>query len=396
MASEFHKKLRAHLEKLSPEQVQQFFIKTDDERQSYLQILNSLGHSLFAVDEEANITFANKAAVPLLGTQRPEGLSVFQLPLDESLVTILRQCIESAEKIHDEELTITRPPIPIARVNAYPLVREGHIEGMLFIVEDITEVKSRNLKAQHRESIQSLAALTAGIAHEIKNPLGALDLHLQLVNRFLKKKDFEGKDDLQELTGILNDELKRLDTIVNDFLFTLRPIRSTLKKGYLAHVVNETFKLYRPTLEQHGVSYKLIVPNNLSAIMLDKDHLKQALINLFKNALEAMKSVAEERDLQLELEISEDDETQTLVVSDNGPGMSKSDLSKIFQPFYSSRKMGTGLGLTIVYKIIQEHGAELHYESEPGEGTRAICRFPRLTKKQLYLEENRKEDASGH
>ncbi len=293
--------------------------------------------------------------------------------------------IQDSNSLKGEEVSfrLSTHQVGIGSLSAFVIAKKGEISNFVYIFFDNTQWHSRYLKRSHEKSISSLKILTAGIAHEIKNPLGSLDLHLQLIERFLSKKSISEKPHLNALVSVFKEELNRLNQIVNDFLLSIRPTKSIRKIANLNEIINETLHLMSLELKAKKIALKLNLNESIPLYKLDKNYIKQALINLVKNSIQAISEVYDEGGL---ISIATDLEENKIIFSiiDNGCGIDKNNLGEIFEPFYTSKEMGTGLGLTIVYKIIKEHRGEILVESKKNRGTEIKIEFP-LMKKNLKL-----------
>jgi signal transduction histidine kinase len=256
------------------------------------------------------------------------------------------------------------------------------VVGSLIHVADVTEKRNKEARLRRAENLASLTTLAAGVAHEIKNPLGSISIHIQLMqkavaaNRKLFQDAHPGGTDrtgqnpaayfdlLEKYIGVVNEEIDRLNQIVVDFLFAVRPMDMNLREGDLNGLIGELADFVRLELQEDRIDCVLSLDTSIPPLEIDERFLKQALLNLIKNAAAAMPGGGK---LTVET-LRKDDEAQ-ICVRDTGIGIPEENLSKIFDPYFTTKDTGLGLGLTLVFKIIREHRGEIVVKSREGEGT---------------------------
>lgn len=366
------------------------FQEVQQEKKYFLQLLDAVEDALFSIDNRGNLEWLNKAAERLAGEplRKLHGRPFSELPVDPHLKDLWAR-YRGGERIRNLETCVTgfgasgkgvghpvgaEAPPCAALVSCFTLADGGRLQGGLLFVQDVSEVKRHARDRLQKDSVHALAGLTASLAHEIKNPLGAIDLHIQLLQRLLKNAHFPKRDEMEEMARVISEEIHRLDRIVNEFLTSVRPIRARRKPESLNAILEEVLRLMAPELEARKVHVVSDLAPDLPALPLDRDLIKQAVINLIKNAQAAMESTG--RPGLLKVGTRHAGETVLLSIADNGEGMPAENLAKIFEPFFTTREMGTGLGLTIVHRIFTEHGGELVLQSEPGQGTDFRVEFP--------------------
>jgi two-component system, sporulation sensor kinase E len=244
-----------------------------------------------------------------------------------------------------------------------PLVDRGKIMGSMLFIEDVTETRAEEARLKRAEGLASLTTMAAGVAHEIKNPLASMSIHLQLMRRQLQG-ECASPEELKESLEILEEETERLNNIVSDYLFAVRPQDSRPLPADLNALITELVQFLRYEMEDAHVRVLPLLDETIPSIPLDEGAMKRALLNLIKNAIIAMPEGGE-----LRLQTRRDRDNVQIIVSDTGVGIPEELQGKIFEPYFTTRDTGSGLGLTVVYKVIREHGGDLHMDSQSGRGT---------------------------
>jgi len=364
----------AKLPKLNEEQLRSLLYALADENESMDAALDSMLDGIVVCDREHLPIIYNKSAERMLrfsGAETPERplwLSVS----DEGLSEFFKATLEGEETVLDREFGLeSKGGTRLIAVSVSTLVSAGKIAGAIVHMEDITEKRHREAQLRRAESLASLTTLAAGVAHEIKNPLGSISIHIQLIKKSIQGREKIEIPFLERHLGVVNEEIERLNKIVVDFLFAVRPMDVQLRESDPGKLVAEIADFIRPEAEKAKVNLVLTVVERLPLVALDEKLMKQALLNLVKNALAAMPGGGE-----LKLSADSSDEEVILSVEDTGVGISEEDLPKIFEPYFTTKDNGTGLGLTITFKIVREHGGEITVSSRPGQGSTFAIHLP--------------------
>jgi two-component system, sporulation sensor kinase E len=381
----FIQKALERLERLDHDQIAHLIAGLSEENELLAGVLESMTDGIVVTDPAHRVILSNRAAARMLGigaddaAERPLGEAV----ADRTLAAFLDENLAGPAKVADREFTLDGGR-RLLSVSILPLVREGRVQGALVHVEDVTERRSREARLRRAESLASLTTLAAGVAHEIKNPLGSMGIHLQLIRRKTGGRECVDAIDLEPHLAVIAEEVDRLNRIVVDFLFAVKPMDARLEDADLNAVVRDLIAFVRPEMDQAGVTLESDLADDLPALMLDVRFIKQALLNLLKNAVAAMSGGGR---LRLETQ-RRGDEVQMRVI-DTGSGIPAEIMDKIFEPYFTTKPFGTGLGLTIVFKIVKEHFGDIAVTSREGEGTTFTITLPVPQKDTMLIEDRR-------
>ena len=388
--SSFLDKVLGRISTLDPEGLQTVVQRLARERTFLETLFNAIEDGVLVADENGRVVYFNEAVTRLLGPQvaTPEQFVSDILP-EADWKNILHLDMAGGQRVVRQEFEVHYPRPRFIRLYAAPL--DGHASGssgVALILHDATEARQQTFEAIESERIQALTLLAASVAHEIGNPLNALHIHLQLMERELKKlkpptsrfvsgviksrsqknapgeisADVVGK--LENYLAVAKGEIARLDYIVTQFLQAIRPATPQLKPASLNEAVEKTLDLLRPELDNRGLDVKTKFAAQLPKSPIDANQIQQALVNLIKNAMQAMSTGG-----TLTLQTGEGSDGVWVSVSDTGGGIPQEQVARIFEPFYTTKKKGSGLGLMIVQRIIRAHGGRIDLDSQIGRGT---------------------------
>jgi len=362
------------LPKLDDEQIRSLIRDLARENEQIEVVLDSMNDGVVVSDVENKLILFNKAAERLvpLSTSDMYERPVWKLIEDAEISGFLRQTLEQEDSVTDREFTLEAGSITrILSCSITPLVRNGHIQGNIFRIVDISEKRGREARLRRAESLASLTTLAAGVAHEIKNPLGSIGIHVQLLEKALKSAENVEQERIKGYLDVVNEEIDRLNRIVVDFLFAVRPMDVKLEDRDPNVVVHELLDFVRYELEHNNIVLNEELEEDLPWVQLDEKYFKQALMNIVKNAISSMPDGGT-------LTVStrqRGDEVQLLIV-DTGTGMSEEVMAKIFEPYFTTKDFGSGIGLTLVYKVVKEHMGEISVSSQEGRGTTFTITLP--------------------
>jgi two-component system, sporulation sensor kinase E len=399
MKAGFLEKLIERLGRIGPEEVQNYFLRLAQEKGFLETVFNAIQEGIIVTDSKGRITYLNDAACELFGLEAGDATGK---RLDERMRGLDWESLTQSGGPVSRDMEIFYPANRFINFYIVPLMIEhrdsvagddvpeplrsatvatGDQVGHAMILRDITESRRSAQQTLESERLNALTLLAAGVAHEIGNPLNSLHIHLQLMERKVRKLKGEGRHELQESIDVARAEIGRLDSIVTQFLRAIRPSKPQVHPENVNAIVDEAVRFFAPEIQDRDVVVEQELRSDLPLLQLDRDQIKQALYNVIKNSLEAMK-----RRGILRIRTDMNDAHVLISFIDTGGGMSPENLSRVFEPYFTTKSSGTGLGLLIVRRIVREHGGELSIESSQGKGLTLTIRLPYLDKRVRMLE----------
>lgn len=412
--SSFLDKVLGRIGRLDAEGLQTVVQRLARERSFLEMLFNTIEDGVLVVDGQGRVIYFNQAVTRLIGLQpseeEPHIADVLPEADWESLSRAERGDGARVAR-HEFEVQYPRPrllrlyatPLDVEAAGPSPSVAKSGGRGMALILHDATESRRKTFEAVESERVQALTLFAASVAHEIGNPLNALHIHLQLMEREVKKLQVgewqvtrgqkvvppvarhvsrnDAASKLENYLDVAKGEIARLDYIVTQFLGALRPAPLQLKAVALNDVVEKTLELLSPELENRGIVVKTRLAGQMTATPVDPTQIQQVLVNLVKNAMQAMSAGG-----TLTMATGETSDDVWVSVADTGGGIPQELINRIFEPFYTTKKKGTGLGLMIVQRIVRAHGGRIELESNVGRGTTFRVWLPLHERKPRLLE----------
>jgi signal transduction histidine kinase len=328
------------------------------------RILESMTSGVLILNHEGNVTFSNHEMRRLLATPIPEGWNPYSkdIQLPDQMQELLVEVLESNLTLENQKIKLKNfTPARIIEVNAFPFRSEaGGMLGTAFFFKDITEITAMEDQLKRADRLSALGVLAAGIAHEIRNPLTGMKMIVQLL-----ESEFPEDDARIEPLGIIQKEIDRLEGIIGNLLDFARPSKPKAIKVCPEEVVNATLLLVKNQMHKQGVKFDKSVLENCPTIVGDPDQLKQVFLNILTNAIHALNKGG-----SLKVSIDHIGEFVSISFEDDGIGIPQEKIQDIFNPFMTTKEDGTGLGLSMAQRIVEEHGGKIEVHSVLGEGSK--------------------------
>lgn len=421
------KSINQKKDKLSREQILSLLDDVTEENEILNSIINSLSTGVLVVENNFKLLRHNTAAKGCLPYKNHlDEIEKTKRPLwefieeEEEIAVYFKKCKEKSITNGQEEFSYKTQGglVRFVSITIMPLVHVMEISGSIILVRDITEKKNQDVLLHRMENLANLTNLAAGMAHEIKNPLGAISIHIQLLQKAINKaRDNENilppAKFVENHIDIVNEEIDHLNKLVMDFLMAVRPVKAMLELKNPDKIIQTIVDFCKPEFNKNRIRLEFIPCKKSIKIMLDEKLFRDVIMNLAQNSLAAIKAISvveknenfdknsnanvnnlpeiiRESDFNYFFKIENHIKENKFIieVSDNGCGMSAETVSKIFEPYFTTKANGTGLGMTMVYKIIKEFSGEIFVESKENNGTKFTVIFPIPQKDTKLLSKN--------
>ena len=321
---------------------------------SYLgDLLNSMSTAIVVVDPSFKVTLVNPASMKLFPGLRKGRLLAKAAPLLERLPED-----ETWEKEFDEG-------------GRFFLVSSGLIRngkraiGRFFLLKETTALKEMEAELNRSRQLTAMGEMAAELAHEIRNPLGSIELYASML-----EEDLEGRGMHSDYAKAIREEIQRLNNLVTNTLLFTRQVEPLRRAVDVKRFLERIFQLFRPLWEMAGVEVSTRVERESTSI--DPDLFERVILNLLLNALEALRGRATPR---IAIKVEGRGEETLWTLDDNGPGIPEEVKKKIFNPFFTTKSRGSGLGLSVCYRIVRAHGGKIRVEERAGGGTSVLVEY---------------------
>ncbi|HET6421872.1 MAG TPA: ATP-binding protein [Geobacteraceae bacterium] len=353
---------------------------TNHVREFFANVIDSVGDGVIVLDNTGIVTLMNPAAEELTGVSRKQAQgSPFAAIFGEEAA--LREMVEKTSTtgmiISDYENLVLKKSsqiIPVSATTSPLLLADGERTGTILVLRDLTNIRELEAAVRQADRLSTLGTLAAGLAHEIKNPLGGIKGAAQLLER-----ELPGGSELVEYIKVMLKEVGRVNKIVEELLNLTSPRKLKLVKTNLNQVLDEIIMLQKRMIDRKKISLVKNFDLSIPPFLADEGLMTQLFLNLIKNAVEALGESCAPGSIKITSRVVSDysltkkgerpSRFVAVDISDDGPGITKEQIEHIFTPFFTTKSKGTGLGLSICQKIVSEHRGMLKVDSGPGKGT---------------------------
>ena len=380
----FLNKLIDRFDKLDPQALQNYVLDLAQHAHQLEEVLDHLQEGVLLLNPEGEITFMNRqAGIWLEKSFPPNGRQPLKKIIeDPALYPFIEEQLKNPQERVTADLSLMIPRELSLRVSVS--ARSGQRPcGLLVLLMDITREVDQVTWNERWARIESLIHLTAGIAHEIGNPLNAITIHLQLLQKKIQSLSAGPRKEMEDMLEVLLGETHRLDAIIRNFLKATRKPLPRYQNENLLEVIEEALEFMKPELTARKIKLIYRKKDVLTPFLIHKEALYQAFINLIKNAMEAMPHGG-----KLEITAKQQDKIVTLLFKDTGLGIAQKNLDHIFDAYYTTKPEGSGLGLMTVFQAIRDHGGRIDVESKVNQGTTFTLWLP-IRKPKLQIPENK-------
>lgn len=391
----FLDKLIERIGRVGPDEVQAHLIRLAEEKGFLETIFDAIHEGIIVTDPMGAILYLNQSACSLFGLDRDDSMGQ---QIQDRIRGLNWDSIAGEERVSSRDIEVFYPESRYLNFYTVPLSLDGQLAtdprqpderaavvqelvGYAVILRDITESRRSTEETIESERLTALTLLAAGVAHEIGNPLNSLHIHLQLMERKIRKLPADQRKELSKSVDVAKGEIKRLDYIVTQFLRALRPAPLEKSRENINVIVRESISFLEAEIEDRDIIVEAELDPNLPWLEVDRNQLKQAFYNVIRNSFQAMKAGG-----ILRIRTDQDDVFVYVIFSDTGGGISADNMSKLFQPYFTTKASGTGLGLLIVRRIVREHGGEIDIVSTEGQGVTLTIRLPFRDQRVRMLE----------
>ncbi len=345
--------------------------------------LQYLTDGVFIFDKDRKIILFNPACEQIIGFSREEitrndyiCLDIFSCHSSDGACLAICPGLDLFEekraKISREYFIKAKDGKTKRVITNYSIIKneDNKIEYVVGVMRDITEEKIFNEELVRAKTLSTLGQYSNELAHEIKNPLNAINIQMSLLEREIGSHDLSSREELSNIVKVVKEEISRLNKLAKDCLSFSKSGDLKRKDEDIGQIFEELLSLITPHAELNGITISLKILTGCPQILVDKDKLKQAFLNIIINAIDVMTGGGD-----IEINVSKEDGSLNISLKDTGPGIPEEQHDKIFDLFYSTKSGGTGVGLAITKNIIHAHGGNIRFR-ELNKGAEFIIELP--------------------
>lgn len=350
-----------------------------DVRTTSKAILESLVGGVLTLDAEGRITIINRAAAKILEVWARAPYPT----LDElakrhpAIVAMIQRALSKEEYVQEVDIPFRNSEgkrLTLRSSVSPQLDENGDRTGLIVLVKDVSKMIALEQELRKRDRLAAAGSLAAGVAHEIRNPLSALDLNLKLLRDEVAQLP-NVRPDISDYFEILSAEMQRLNRITTSFLQLSRPDAVSRVRLHILDPIARILRLLEPEAKEKRIEILTSFPNPEIEVLGDATKLEQVCLNIMINAMQAMPNGGTIF-VATRLRAEEDADWVELRITDQGVGVAPENMDRLFDPYFTTRSEGTGLGLAIADRIVADHGGTITVETTPGTGTMMVVRLP--------------------
>ncbi|MFI5113249.1 MAG: nitrogen regulation protein NR(II) [Terriglobales bacterium] len=332
------------------------------------QIMGNLQDGLMLFTQDARVVLVSASAESFVGRERSQILGCGVTEIFARNTRLGRTVLEAFDQHRPvEQREVAAENGRRVQVSLDFIEEGGHKIGALLTMRDAESVRKITDEIELSRRLAAIGRLTSGVAHEVRNPINAIMVHLEVLREKIKQIDPESKRHMD----VIGSEIQRLDRVVQTLVDFTKPVELRLGDTDLRRVVEDVSVLAAPEAARHGVTVGCELPAEPLVVKADADLVKQAVLNIALNGIQAMPDGG-----ALNLAARREDDAIEIEVRDQGPGIPPEIREKIFMLYFTTKKSGSGIGLAMSYRVMQLHNGSVEFESEPGQGTVFRLRFP--------------------
>ena len=405
----FIEKTLQRIDKLDHEHVRTIIHQLYCDHKRLEEVINSLPEGILVLDQQHKPLLHNRAARLLLPLRDQKEKEIWKLVRDKEIAAYLQKTLQTENEKDTTNISLeVGGSLRTLQFGIFPLVRMGKIIGNILRVVDISDKITKESRLYRAEQLASLATLTANVAHEIKNPLASISIYIQLIKRDIEK-NFNQDDTtiIKQHLAIVEEEIVRLNATVVQFLFSMRPITLRMEEIDIHELLDDVITLFEPEIQAANVTLSTHYATEMPRIEVDKKYITQTIMNIIKNAIESIdahNTMPTELHADVRTPASKIIDANTtgatpanihtpahgiidittsvapegiqLVIADNGAGIDPTHASRIFEPYFTTKDYGSGIGLTQVYKVIKEHRGDIRLTNNKHKGATCTITLP--------------------
>ena len=337
-------------------------------------LISRLPVGIIATDQNGKIITFNSKAAAMTGKSVESVINGNPADVLSSEVARFFALQDNSDEITDRDVILTGTDnIQYSlHLSSLPVYNQYSIfMGRVLLMYDLSELKRLEKEVQRHDRLVALGKMAAGVAHEVRNPLSSIKGFATLLGSKFKEGSRE-----HEASDLLVQEAERLNRSITELLNYARPTALRKDPVNLGEMVDLSLKLISSDAQALGVNISLDIEPDLPAISVDRDRINQVLLNLYLNGLQAMEDSTAKKELSVSVRLNKEENALVIEVRDTGCGIPQDDLDKVLDPYFTTKPEGTGLGLALAYKIIDEHNGSIQFDSIQGKGTSVSITLP--------------------